>query len=793
MQRTIMAAMLVLLLVSVLSACGSREEKKQKFMQKGKTLYEQADYVKATLALKNALQIDPQFADAYYLLGQIALKQGDLRKAYGALTKATTINPGDLGAQLYLGKILLAGGAPDRSLEKADLVLTRQPGSYEALLLKAGALLARKETEQAQAILIRLRQQGKNQPQTYLMLAHVYLQQQNPFQAEKILLEGAGANPDSVEIQFALADLYTKTGHTAESERALRRLIELQPHVIGYKLNLAGLYWEAGRKDEAVKVLNTPTVMNHEEEFLAVSGFYFSKRRPGEAERILQEGLVQHPRSLKLRLALAEIKEHLGQNAAAIGLLKECLSIYSNPKSPQNAQTRNALAKAYLAAGDIASARRVTDEALQDHPRGTDLRFTAGRIALKQGDYDRAVGDFRIVITDKPAFIPGYLGLAEAHAKNGQIALALDTLLKTQRTAPRSADVLFALAKLYAGKQDYPQAVAVLQKIEEYYPGRYAIQTEIGDLYARQKDYTKAARAFRQIRDPQARYLKLAQLAAQQGQWSEALAMAQEGYRLSPQNPQLLNLLVELHIRDKQPDKAAELCQARLLINDQDALAHYLLGRIALSGRHYAQAETSLHKAILVKPDWPEPYALLARLFLARGEHAEAVRGFENTLLMKPKNPVPYLSLAAIYEQDGAYLQARRIYEQALAVIPDLWPAANNLAFILSEHCRTTAELDQALTLARQAQRSRPDDPAVMDTLGWVHFRRGELESAKTAIQSALDKDRRNALFNYHMGMILVRTGEKAAAIEHLHSALRNDAEFPGRSEAETALKRIQL
>ena len=59
-------------------------------------------------------------------------------------------------------------------------------------------------------------------------------------------------------------------------------------------------------------------------------------------------------------------------------------------------------------------------------------------------------------------------------------------------------------------------------------------------------------------------------------------------------------------------------------------------------------------------------------------------------------------------------------------------------------------------------------------------------------MQSALDKDQQNPIFNYHMGMILARTGKKDAAIESLQTALNSSAAFPGRSEAEKELKGLQ-
>ena len=71
MKRKFMVGLSLLLVVALCSACASKEEKKLKFFNRGQTFYENGDYVKAELEFKNALQIDPKYADAYYMLGRV--------------------------------------------------------------------------------------------------------------------------------------------------------------------------------------------------------------------------------------------------------------------------------------------------------------------------------------------------------------------------------------------------------------------------------------------------------------------------------------------------------------------------------------------------------------------------------------------------------------------------------------------------------------------------------------------------------------------------------------------------
>src|SRR3990172_13241028 len=104
--RSLAVGLLFLGLLAV--ACSGPTEKKMMFFRKGQALYEKKDYVEAGLKFKNALQIDPKFADGYYMLGMTQMMRGDLLHAYGSFNEAVELEPGHLQAQTQLWKILIA-------------------------------------------------------------------------------------------------------------------------------------------------------------------------------------------------------------------------------------------------------------------------------------------------------------------------------------------------------------------------------------------------------------------------------------------------------------------------------------------------------------------------------------------------------------------------------------------------------------------------------------------------------------------------------------------------------------
>ena len=67
--------LIIALTVGLLSACGGKEERKAKYLEKGKSYLAEKNYDKAKIEFKNVLQIDPKDANGYLFLGQIEEKQ----------------------------------------------------------------------------------------------------------------------------------------------------------------------------------------------------------------------------------------------------------------------------------------------------------------------------------------------------------------------------------------------------------------------------------------------------------------------------------------------------------------------------------------------------------------------------------------------------------------------------------------------------------------------------------------------------------------------------------------------
>ena len=142
------------------------------------------------------------------------------------------------------------------------------------------------------------------------------------------------------------------------------------------------------------------------------------------------------------------------------------------------------------------------------------------------------------------------------------------------------------------------------------------------------------------------------------------------------------------------------------------------------------------------------------------------------------------MSLAQIYIQSRDYPKAIEVYEKLLARKPDFWAAANDLAFLLSESSGSKKVLERALLLAKKAHEARPDHPAVLDTLGWIHFKMNDNSAALRFLTNAVAKAPGSGQINYHMGMATLKSGKVSEAKEYFKKAAESKEVFDGKEEA---------
>ena len=129
------------------------------------------------------------------------------------------------------------------------------------------------------------------------------------------------------------------------------------------------------------------------------------------------------------------------------------------------------------------------------------------------------------------------------------------------------------------------------------------------------------------------------------------------------------------------------------------------------------------------------------------------------------------LYTSMLYERQDRLADLERMLRQVIALDPEHAHAYNALGYTLADH---NQRLPEALDLITQALELSPNDPFILDSMGWVKFRMGDQVAAADYLRRAYSV-RPEADIAAHLAEVLWTQGKRDQAVELLRAALLKD------------------
>ena len=223
--------------------------------------------------------------------------------------------------------------------------------------------------------------------------------------------------------------------------------------------------------------------------------------------------------------------------------------------------------------------------------------------------------------------------------------------------------------------------------------------------------------------------------------------------------------LADIAARDGDPERA--IGEYRRLYDSSVAVAARARAAALLLGRT-SRADSARTEALALLDDYgaehPEEELQLsltkAHLLADHGDAEAGLAVLAGELERHPQHPSVEYDRAVILDQAGRVHESVSALEQLLAQRPDDPALENALGYTLADH---SLELSRAEGLIRRALTVMPDSPAALDSLGWVHFRRGEAHDAAGTLARAYSIDH-DAEIAAHWGEALWVSGAQGEA-----------------------------
>ncbi|HTY92807.1 MAG TPA: tetratricopeptide repeat protein [Steroidobacteraceae bacterium] len=784
----------VLAMTVLIAACGGKQSRLASHMKRGQDYFQKGDLAKAGIEFRNAMQIDPKDPHARVMAGKTALQLGQLRNAYALLQSVVEDHPDDIEARMVLGRLLITAGDAKQGLEVIRPALDKQPNNASLLALRSLAKVAMKDAAGARADADRALAADPQNEDAIDLRAGLYRQDGNVPAAIKLVGAAAAAHPELPGYHQVLVSLYLSDNHPELAEEQLRALVNLKPQQLDYRAQLAVFLSRSKRLDDAQKVLTDAVralPANDDAKLLQVD-FLAQQRSHEAAEKALEGYIAADPDNYKLRLALGAMLQKFGESAKAVAAYSDIVQRAGT--EPSGLVARDRLAVIAVGEKREADAQRYLAEVLKVSPRDNDALALRGQLSLEHGDSASAIADLRAVLRDQPRNAAINRVLALALISHKDMALAEEPLRTAVDAAPTDASLRVMLAEVLFTLKHPDQGIDVLQQGLKAMPVDNTLNQALVRAYETQKNFAAAAKVADDYQKAKpndaAPYLLAAEAAHADNRLEDAQNLLEKALSIQPRAFDVLSDLVHLQVQRGHGAQAVSRLQKMLAATPKDALLQNLLSDVYLQQKDYKAGQQAAAQALADQPNWWMPYRNLALAKTATDDLPGAIEAYQNGLKLAPREIVLLTGLGVLYQRTGKIDEATKLYESWVSQDPKSQIAANNLAMLLVSYRTDKASLDRAQELTSGFSDAGNGD--LLDTAGWVRFKRGDFTQALPVLQHAAELLPNSREVHYHLGMAELRAGQTDRARTDLEAALAGAVQFPGVDDARAALATLK-
>ncbi len=487
-------------------------------------------------------------------------------------------------------------------------------------------------------------------------------------------------------------------------------------------------------------------------------------------------------------------------------------------------------AEAHLAAREFDAARADLRAALRLQPADARARQRLAAAEMEAGNWELAFVEYESLTEMHPEDPDGWIALARMMAKGGLLAAPEAALDEAIALAPSRADARVLRAEVRARVGRYygasldsraagqpapvdatraaPAHPARLRAemrgagadplaalAREHWPGRLARARQALDDRMRRQDWASAERIVDSARGAWpgtvfppflAGLLQLARgdAAAAERHLSDALAFA-------PRSPVVATALAKAWSREKGAAYAGERLSQLAERDPGFSFARSMAARAFLDARDPARAQAVLARGLALQPQSPVPYQQLADHHLRLDQPAEALAIAQQGVSRFPTDVPLQLVVARLSADLGRPEEAIRIYDDILSRRPDLDLVEYKLAAALASQADDETVSKRSAQLLEQLGADAPSDPLLLDALGSLRFRAGELDRARELLQAAVQAAPDEPEPHFHLAKLYLREGKTDLARRELDAALEPGRPFPGRLDALRLVREI--
>ena len=484
-------------------------------------------------------------------------------------------------------------------------------------------------------------------------------------------------------------------------------------------------------------------------------------------------------------------------------------------RSQDNAEIAERAVRVAVYGQNLEAAVEAAQRWIELDPNRVEARQVIAAIYVRQDKIQEAFAYLDDLIRsselDDAALFPPLLGIL-AREKNANTVLAVSQRIAYEYPERAYAQYLHGMLAAQNGRSKealrfLDRSLAIVE-IDGVHSARAKVLLRLGRPDDAVVSLRKAVES-----NPDDKNLRLtyARLLVDVKQYEAAWVEFEKLHRASPDDAELLYTLGLLSLESQRLDDAEKYMMMLVRLKQREGEAQYYLGRINENRKHYDKAiewyqkvfvgeykfdarlriadmlgllgridDAAAHLDEMLKGSQSD--GTLVRIYIGKGEllrsarrYPQAMEVFNTALGIVPGNSDLLYARALVAEKLGRIDILERDIRTILKTEPDNAHALNALGFTLADQ---TDRYQEAYGYLKRAIEIMPDDAAIIDSWGWVHYRLGDYDKAISLLRKALSQFD-DAEISAHLGEVLWVTGDQQEARQVWQRALKKSPDDP--------------
>ena len=355
---------------------------------------------------------------------------------------------------------------------------------------------------------------------------------------------------------------------------------------------------------------------------------------------------------------------------------------------------------------DSESSLKLLEKLVNKHFENPYGHLTLASLAFQAQDFQRTIDESELALGFKPDLIEARAMRAQALMNLDETDQALAEMKIIVAEEPGNREMRTAYSRMLIGAERYDEAISEFEVLLIENPNDGELIYRLGLLYLQQEEFGKAKVKFKRLVDRKQRvdesHYYIGRTDEEQKNFSEAIT------------------------------EFEKVKQGEYYIDAKARIASIYVERDGIN-----KAQTYL-KDLRGTLSAPEPiievYLIEGQLLHDEELYVAAMDLYSEGLQEFPRHSDLLYARALMAEEIDRIDLLEADLKLILAEDPENASALNALGYTLADH---NSRVDEALGYIKKALKIRPDDPAVMDSMGWVQFRLGNYAEAETYLRKA--------------------------------------------------------